>query len=221
MDEGEAFDEVRFVRRASQAAGAKYRMVGMGSAAGAAGAARGPTLYRGCMDGAPEEVRVGASVVPKARGDIGGVVVERTLERLGNDEVGEVRQLHRLLEGGRGKGQWGETRGVSGLQRRLLMAAPGLGRPDPFEEEVQRRVFGPATERLVKRFQKAHGMVGDGIVGPETWTLLATEQRSARAAEMRRRDLARDAADALDAPTSPTRPRARPLLLGMFGAFSR
>jgi len=86
---------------------------------------------------------------------------------------------------------------------------------------VQRRVFGPATERRVKRFQKAHGMVGDGIVGPETWTLLATEQRSARAAEMRRRDLARDAADALDAPTSPTRPRARPLLLGMFGAFSR
>ena len=190
-----AFEEVRFARRDSREAGAKF----------AVGSSRkvGPTLYRGCMDEGGEgreEVRVGAEAVAGGprKGSKRVVVVRTEVEVKRNEEVGEVRQLHRLLEGGRGKGQWGEVRGVSGLKRRLLLAAPGLGKVDPFEDEVKGRVFGPATERLVKKFQKSQGMVGDGIVGPETWALLATEQREARAREMRRRDQARDAGDSLD-----------------------
>ena len=167
-------------------------------------------MYRGCMDeggAGREEVRVGASAVAggsSGKGSKRVVVVRTEVEVKRNEEVGEVRQLHRLLEGGRGKGQWGEVRGVSGLRQRLLLAAPGLGRADPFDEEVKGRVFGPATERLVKRFQKSQGMVGDGIVGPETWALLATEQREARAREMRRRDQARDAGDSLDVAVGPS-----------------
>jgi N-acetyl-anhydromuramyl-L-alanine amidase AmpD len=33
-------------------------------------------------------------------------------------------------------------------------------------------VFGPATEAAVRAFQREHGMVPDGIVGPKTWAAL-------------------------------------------------
>lgn len=32
--------------------------------------------------------------------------------------------------------------------------------------------YGPLTEEAVKRFQEAHGLKVDGIVGPETWAVL-------------------------------------------------
>jgi murein DD-endopeptidase MepM/ murein hydrolase activator NlpD len=44
------------------------------------------------------------------------------------------------------------------LQRRLRITADGL--------------FGPLTRRAVIKFQKSHGLVADGIVGPKTWAAL-------------------------------------------------
>ena len=47
------------------------------------------------------------------------------------------------------------------------------------------RLYGPATRRAVKRFQRRHGMTRDGVVGPATWALIKqvrAQQRGTRAA---------------------------------------
>jgi peptidoglycan hydrolase-like protein with peptidoglycan-binding domain len=66
------------------------------------------------------------------------------------------------------------------LQRRLGRAADG--------------VFGPVTERAVKRYQRRHGLVPDGVVGPITRGSLGLEpfranavQRSVRMPRVMRR----------------------------------
>jgi peptidoglycan hydrolase-like protein with peptidoglycan-binding domain len=33
-------------------------------------------------------------------------------------------------------------------------------------------LFGGKTEAAVRAFQRAHGLVPDGIVGPKTWSVL-------------------------------------------------
>ncbi|MED1097441.1 MULTISPECIES: peptidoglycan-binding domain-containing protein [Bacillus] len=46
-------------------------------------------------------------------------------------------------------------------------------------ERIQRAVgvvadgiYGPATERAVKAYQKRHSLAADGIVGPDTWNVM-------------------------------------------------
>jgi hypothetical protein len=41
--------------------------------------------------------------------------------------------------------------------------------------------FGPQTEEATLRFQRAHGLLADGIVGPKTWAMADQEQVTPRA----------------------------------------
>ncbi|HWJ03493.1 MAG TPA: peptidoglycan-binding protein [Verrucomicrobiae bacterium] len=53
---------------------------------------------------------------------------------------------------------------VSMLQKKLKMSGLYTGRIDG--------IFGPLTDRAVREFQTAHGLVADGIVGPKTMAAL-------------------------------------------------
>ena len=68
----------------------------------------------------------------------------------------------------------------------IIPAADASGRPtlrrdatDDFVKEIQSKigvsasgVFDEMTEATVRQFQRDHGLVPDGIVGPRTWAML-------------------------------------------------
>ena len=66
-----------------------------------------------------------------------------------------ARRIRHFLRGGSG-GSTGEA--VNDVQRVLGVTASGT--------------FDAATEAAVRQFQRNHGLVPDGIVGPRTWATL-------------------------------------------------
>jgi peptidoglycan hydrolase-like protein with peptidoglycan-binding domain len=85
----------------------------------------------------------------EALGIGGGKVLKR--------ERGITRRVRRGGDGGGGNGGGERARrggGVKALQQALGVTADG--------------VFGPGTERALKRWQRAHGLTADGVAGPQT-----------------------------------------------------
>jgi peptidoglycan hydrolase-like protein with peptidoglycan-binding domain len=63
---------------------------------------------------------------------------------------------------------------VKKLQKLLFHAGGVAGHPYAFWPKGVRRSgrFGVLTKRMVKKFQKSHGLVADGVVGEKTWDKL-------------------------------------------------
>jgi peptidoglycan hydrolase-like protein with peptidoglycan-binding domain len=83
-----------------------------------------------------------------------GIVGPATWETLKRAHARSARST------GRGGGPKVQSRGQ---YVRILQSALGIGVDG---------VFGPATQRAVKRFQRSHGLAADGVVGPATWSAL-------------------------------------------------
>jgi peptidoglycan hydrolase-like protein with peptidoglycan-binding domain len=84
---------------------------------------------------------------PQTRRALGlgqGRVLKRKRSRAGRAGGGHQRAKHHQRRGG----------GVADLQRAIGVTPDG--------------VFGPATERALKRWQRRHGLAADGVAGPQT-----------------------------------------------------
>lgn len=58
--------------------------------------------------------------------------------------------------------------GSRGGAVRVLQYLLGIESPDG--------VFGPQTDQLLRQYQKSHGLVADGVVGPKTWAFLEANE---------------------------------------------
>jgi peptidoglycan hydrolase-like protein with peptidoglycan-binding domain len=73
-------------------------------------------------------------------------------------------------------------------------------------------LYGPRTERAVRRFEAAHGLRVDGVAGPQTFVALRAQPHAQRPPEaaMRRPVPAPAAAGGPQAPAAPAHPASRP-----------
>jgi hypothetical protein len=97
-------------------------------------------------------------------------------------EQGESLKTALVSAGLLGRGAGYGTEHGSGAVRGLQLRLRRLGfRPGPIDG-----LFGPLTEGAVERFQVAHGLPGDGVVGPDTRKPLLARPARDRAAPKRR-----------------------------------